>query len=510
MSERRTDSLNAPSSLPLLSKTRYQQNLAQAECLLSAYQQGDSDAVARFGNHPQAKQPGFTPTVQDARLLVSSDSVRIKKLSLEKLRKEAKDLLKALKENRPAAVVRSHQHHPKGQQLDSAKIKLADAQCIIARENGLASWAKLKHHFALILQAQEHLQQPHLTLDTDLKTLHIRCGSDIQQALPMAGFTGDFMVVSNPFPQGPVPPFDPVDNFVKVRSNFITQSYAADIPPEYADHVARAADEISNIEQRLRALPNLYARIVLWFEHDPFDQLCFAYLLAHLVDCKLGDCKLEVVQADRFPGIEKFIGIGGLSQSPECLITLWQQRCTITPAMLAFGARCWHAFTADNPLDLWQLSKGPSPLPLMQQAMERMLKELPWTTNGLSLTEQLALEIINRDGPINTARAFHFLNTESEPMSYLGDIMFLSALRLLWQSTAAPLKVVSIDHDKPPMARRTVEITDTGRALLSGHCNWLEIGDSQYQRWVGNVRIAHGRKNWYWSPENDRPEFMRQ
>jgi hypothetical protein len=509
MSKKRTDSLNESSVISTSAKTRYQQNLAQAEQLLSAYQQGAPKAIAQFEeHHPQAKQPGFTPTLQDARLLISASGVRIKKLSLEKLKKEAKDLLKALKENQLETTARLHQHHPKGPQLDSTTVKLADAQCVIAHENGLASWAKLKHHFALMQQAQEHLQRPHLTLDHDLKTLHLRCGTDIEQALPAAGFSGDFMEISNPFPQGQVPPFDPVENFVKIRSDFITQSYAADVPPEYADRVTHAADEINHVEQRLRTLPDEYKRIVLWFEHDPFDQLCFAYLLAHLANVNLGNCKLELVQTDRFPGIKKFIGIGYLGQHPECLITLWQQRTPVTSAMIAFGARCWHAFTADTPLELWQLSKGLSPLPLMQQAMLRMLKELPWTTNGLGLTEQLALEIINRDGPINTARAFHFLNTESEPMSFLGDIMFLSALRPLWQHKVAALKVTSLDVNKAPMLRHTVEITDTGRALLAGQLNWLEICDPEYQRWVGGVRITQGRGNWYWNPENDKLKFV--
>jgi len=497
-----------PPVLSISAKERYQQNLEQAEQLLAAYQQGDSYAVAQFeDDHPQGKGSDFTPTLQDARLLISGKGVRVKRLSLEKLKKEAKDLLKALKENQPEAVARLVQRHPKGQQRDFSELKLADAQCIIAREKGLTSWAKLKTHFSLIHQAYEHVRRPHFKLDHDLKTLHIRCGSDIQATLQTCGFSGEFMEISNPFPEGPVPPFNPLDNFVKTRNDFIKR-YEADIPPEYADRITYAADEIRNVEQKLRSLPQGYERIVLWFEHDPFDQLCFAYLLAHLVDCSLGNSKIELIQIDRFPGIKKFIGIGYLCQHPENLVVLWQQRVEISPAMMAFGARCWNAFTADNPTELWQLGQGPSPLPLMQQAMLRMLKELPWTTNGLSLTEQLALEIISRDGPINMARAFHFLNTESEPMSFLGDGMFLSVIRPLWQHKVAALNVTSRDVNKPPMSRETVEITTTGRKLLNGQCNWLAICGSQYERWVGNVRITYGKKNWYWCPEKDQPVLI--
>ncbi|MCF6255652.1 MAG: DUF1835 domain-containing protein [Gammaproteobacteria bacterium] len=489
-------------------KERYRQNLLLAEQLLSAYQQGDAEAVERFKeNHPEGKQAGFTPTLQDARLLITGSGVRVRRLSLEKLKKEAKTLLKALKEKQPEAVKRLLQHHPKGVSHGLNPVKLADTQCIIARENGLASWAKLKQHFVLMQQAHEHIQHPHLTLDHTLKTLHIRCGTDIQVAIQDAGFIGDFMEVNNPFPQGRVPPFDSAESFAKIRGDFIIQNYAADVPAEYADRIQYTSDEIYDIEQRLRIFPQNYERIVLWFEHDPFDQLCFAYLLAHLVDCNLEQCKIELVQVDRFPGIKKFIGIGYLSQSPENLITLWQQRTNVSFEMMAFGARCWQAFTTDDPTELWMLSQGASPLPLMQQAMLRMLKELPWTMNGLSLTEQLALEIIARDGPLDMARVFHFLNTESESMSFLGDIMFLSAMRPLWQSEVAALEVVSLNIDAPPMLRQTVQITDTGRGLMMGQYNWLAICNPEHERWVGNIRISHGRKNWHWNPDKGKPEF---
>ena len=42
-------------------------------------------------------------------------------------------------------------------------------------------------------------------IDDDLRTLHIRCGSDIRQTLTKAGFVGDFLEYSDPICEGPVP-----------------------------------------------------------------------------------------------------------------------------------------------------------------------------------------------------------------------------------------------------------------------------------------------------------------
>jgi len=63
--------------------------------------------------------------------------------SLEQLRKQAKDLLRQYQAGDDAALSRMSAHpHPKR----DAEFALADAQLVIAREYGFASWAKLKHH----------------------------------------------------------------------------------------------------------------------------------------------------------------------------------------------------------------------------------------------------------------------------------------------------------------------------------------------------------------------------
>jgi len=64
-------------------------------------------------------------------------------------KREARDLLADWRERRPEALERIQARHPKFQKLETAAIaaatcKLADAQLVIAREYGLASWPELK------------------------------------------------------------------------------------------------------------------------------------------------------------------------------------------------------------------------------------------------------------------------------------------------------------------------------------------------------------------------------
>jgi len=61
--------------------------------------------------------------------------------NLEQLRHQAKDMLREIRRNEPAAVAKFHKHNPKFAEL--GEIKLADAQLALARSYGLPSWARL-------------------------------------------------------------------------------------------------------------------------------------------------------------------------------------------------------------------------------------------------------------------------------------------------------------------------------------------------------------------------------
>lgn len=61
--------------------------------------------------------------------------------NLDQLRHQAKDLLRAIRKNDPAAVAELARHPPKG--IDPANAKLADAQLVLARSYGLPNWPRL-------------------------------------------------------------------------------------------------------------------------------------------------------------------------------------------------------------------------------------------------------------------------------------------------------------------------------------------------------------------------------
>jgi len=67
--------------------------------------------------------------------------------SFENLRKQAKSLLRGVRENDPDATAVAHRFYANGE-IDS----LSDAQLVIARSYGFTSWAKLKSHLNLVAE----------------------------------------------------------------------------------------------------------------------------------------------------------------------------------------------------------------------------------------------------------------------------------------------------------------------------------------------------------------------
>jgi hypothetical protein len=84
--------------------------------------------------------------------------------NLEQLKKQAKDLLKALESNDVEALQRIQANHPdysnvSKDKIRTAKFSLSDAQLVIAREYGFASWPKLKEHVeSLLMETADPLE----------------------------------------------------------------------------------------------------------------------------------------------------------------------------------------------------------------------------------------------------------------------------------------------------------------------------------------------------------------
>lgn len=402
-------------------------------------------------------------------------------LNLEQQKRRAKDLLRDARAGNEAAGKRIHAHLTTPPQK-AGDLKLADAQLAIARDAGFASWPKLKAHCDALALRRKLAEQGTLKRPDTADTLHIRCGSDIQHALSLAGFEGAFFEFADPFCQGPVQDL-PLEGFVESRAAFVASAYGM-----------APADALSRMRKEYAALADIhsYSQVVLWFEHDSYDQLILAFLLSYFAS-HTQPANLELICVDSVPGVPGFTGLGQLA--PEILLWLWDnRRAAVTPQQLSLGQRAWAALCAPDPSELHSCATdAPCAVPPMSTALLRHLRELPMRTSGLSYTQHLVLQILEDHGPLKGADLFRKLMTDYEPLPYLGDMMFWHLLVDFLNSDEQPFDYTTHDtaNVKLPWPQRVLSINNYGINLLKGRADYLT--SYRGQRWVGGVRIDGGQ-----------------
>jgi hypothetical protein len=412
---------------------------------------------------------------------VMNDSHEFFRLNFKQQQKRAKELLKAARDGEDAARDR----------FTRTPLRLADAQYLIARELRFENWAALKRHTAAMAHERERMAGS--VLDADLRTLHIRCGSDLKQSLHAAGLRGDFYEHSYPYAVGPV---REGAGALAQRAQFIIDSHVPysdnrKPPPVFAQVLQGLEDD----ERRLHESAD-YERVVIWSEADSYDQLVLVRLLGHYAQHRL-PARLELINTSDFPGAATFIGLGQLP--PEALRLLWGTRRRATSAQLQLGLAAWKALASPDPRALAALMRtGTAILPLLAPALHRHLRELPAITHGLSLTEEVALQSLSLK-PCGLFQLVGRMIYSLIRLSGHGDVNVLNRVLAMEQAREKPfIRRPGVDRNGESRApwSDVLEINDLGRALLRGEADFRTLNPPP--RWVGGVHIAGGSDDWRW------------
>jgi hypothetical protein len=120
----------------------------------------------------------------------------------------------------------------------------------------------------------------------------------------------------------------------------------------------------------------------------------------------------------------------------------------------------------------------------------RLLEELPSATNGLSRTEQQALEAV-RDGATTWQDAFR-ASQSREAAVFLGDASFVRVVDAL---AAAATPLLQRDGD-------ALSLTSFGRAVLAGDVD--HVATNGVDRWLGGTRLEGRDDVWRWDGAGGR------
>ena len=231
-----------------------------------------------------------------------------------------------------------------------------------------------------------------------------------------------------------------------------------------------------------------YDEVVLWFEHDLFDQLL---LIRTLTMLSKANPNVTMICIGEFPGIERFIGLGQLTA--EQLASLYPTRQPVTRTQYDTAASAWSAFCADDPR-LLMSRHASSALPFLDTAIRRFFEQYPSTVNGMSRTGDAALRAL-ASGQLKGGALFSAVQRVEE-RPFMGDSSFWDLLRTL---ASARVPLVRVAGDTREMARATVEITDAGRDVVEGRADGIALNG--IDEWRGGVHLVGAdRSPWRWDP----------
>jgi len=281
--------------------------------------------------------------------------------------------------------------------------------------------------------------------------------------------------------EGPVPLTDTLEDLTAIRIEYLAGG---------------GGGEIGAIEFELTArdlglsMSAKFDRVVLWFEHDLFDQLQLLQVLDWFAANPRGGGALLLVQAEDYIGRQDFEAISALAATET----------VVTQAQLDLARRAWAAFRQKTP-EAWTklLDEDLSALPHLRGAVVRMLGELPGP-DGLSRTERQILATVE-PGSV-TALALFIAVQKQEDAEFMGDWSFwrlLDRLALADEPLIAGLEAAPLQHADPELAKAyltsRLTLTSLGRAVLAGGADWAK--HHVIDRWWGGTHRSEDAL-WRW------------
>jgi len=306
--------------------------------------------------------------------------------------------------------------------------------------------------------------------------LNITNGDGAIGIMEKANIPGAFLPWRDVLHDGPVPQGLSLAELSQVRAKFIISRGWGTPETVIQDFIER--------DNLLKSYAN-YKKVILWFEHDLYDQLQILQILDWFHNNPPGETKLSLICTDQYLGI----------LSPNKIMDLFTYEEPVTENHLVLSNRAWTAFRSSSP-EKWHdlLKTDTTTLPFLEGAIIRLLEEYPDCSNGLSRTAQQILKIISR-GEKHPGRVFGRYQ-ESEDRRFLGDSSFWVIIQELLDSSP-PLLNLPDDQELtlPITPDQKLTITPMGRYVLAGKRSWLDM--AELDRWIGGVHLTPGNM-WCW------------
>lgn len=304
------------------------------------------------------------------------------------------------------------------------------------------------------------------------KRLNIVNGDTCIQIMREAGIEGDFLPWRDFLHEGPVPAHLSFDELSEVRAKFISH-YGFGSFPEIMQEFHERNAQLKEYEH--------YTHIILWFEHDLYDQLQLLQILAWFSEQNLNNTSITIIATNNYLG----------ESSTQQIKKLLQYQTAVSSEHLKIADRAWRAFCHNTP-EKWAklLDESTDILPYLKGAIYRMLEEYPNTKCGLSRTEFQTLAIIATgvDNPMDIFNKYQ----SYEERRFMGDVIFWKILENFQ------------NHQVIENIEGRLQLTVRGHRLLEGEVYWFNI-KQPFEKWIGGVKLTPDNL-WCWNVEKRKLE----
>jgi hypothetical protein len=320
--------------------------------------------------------------------------------------------------------------------------------------------------------------------------LHIVNGDSVGTTLKECGALGEILVWREIYTAGPVFAQPELPANRAARGQYLEE--ALGIPQQlWREGSEEQEKRLANLQQ--------YDDVVLWFEHDLFDQTMLCCLLHRLAGQDLGDTKLHLLTINHYPGIPIFHGLGQLSaEQLSGLIGTWHE---ISKEQLHLGKKAWEAYTSSTPEAIAELlQEDTSVLPYLHDALRLHLARFPSALNGLGIVEQTTLELL-LSGSETPLQLFSETTDKLHALG-MGDIEYWLCLRRLSQGSQplitmeGNVKIPTLNDSPQAFLHVPVSLTGLGAEVAGFHADWVKING--IHEWYGGVLLEGNRPLWRW------------
>jgi Domain of unknown function (DUF1835) len=306
--------------------------------------------------------------------------------------------------------------------------------------------------------------------------VHVVNGESTALTLAEAELPGDITVWADALEQGPLLPL-PEPEYRAAREAFWASRGAAGPDGQLARWDQAVDDAAQGAEE-----------VVLWYEHDLFDQLALIRLLARLGKTP-PRAQVTIVSIDRHDDVPDFKGLGQLEAYQ--LAALWPRRTPLAREAIDEAAAAWIAMTAPDPRGVAYLARRIRVLPFLGFALERHLEDFPDAATGLSRTEAQIVRAVDRG---LDSLASLLAATPAGERYYLTDTAIWHHVRTLvglgFIAADEPLAAALASGGaavKGVAGAKALKPTALGRDVLAGKVD--RVAHAGIDEWRGGVRL---------------------